>query len=135
MAACGVASLVLGAATGWYSLRFFKAWGMALVSAWGGIIIGLVLAKAFDIHNGTACLLIALVSGILGAWLGRTMSRFLRSAGTAFVGSFLVIRGVGCYAGHYPGAAGPGAVETPELAAVWAYLAGLVFLTVAGTWV
>jgi len=131
--ACFVASLVLGGVTGCYSHRFFKAWGIPLVSAWGAVIIGLVVAQGCGITNGTASLVIAFASGILGAWLGRSMSRFLRSAGTAFFGSFMVIRGIACYAGHYPGDSGPGTVESP--AALWGYLGGLILLTVAGTWV
>ena len=127
-----VASLVLGGVTARYSHRFFRAWGIPLVSAWGAVIIGLVLAQACGITNGTASLVIAFACGMLGAWLGRSASRFLRSAGTAFFGSFMVIRGIACYAGHYPGDSGPGDVESP--AALWGYLGGLILLTFAGAW-
>ena len=129
----GLVSLALGTAVAYYSYRFAKEWSVALLAAWGGIALGFFVVRLAHIHSGTASLLIALAGAVFGGWLGRKMTRMIRCLGTAFVGSFLIVRGVACYAGGYPSGQADGAVKADHLA-ICLYLLGLVLLTVAGTW-
>ena len=68
---------------------------MPLLAAWGGIILGLLLAKACGIRSGVINLTLAIVGGVMGSHIGKKMNHFVKCFGTAFVGSFLTIRGIG----------------------------------------
>lgn len=96
-------SVILGALFAYYlGYKFAKEWSVALVGAWAGIVLGLVGSKVAGVTNGTVTLGMALVCGLIGGYLGRKWRRGLKSFGTAFVGAFLMIRGVACYVGGYP---------------------------------
>jgi len=132
-------SMVCGGVVAWFTKRFAEEWSMALLAAWGGVVLGLLIAKMVGVRSGAASLGIAVAGGLVGGYLGRKMNHLVKCLGTAFVGSFLVVRGVGCLAPKafaYPSefqmsaaVAGGAGAQT----AIWLYLGGLVVLTVSGT--
>ena len=133
--ACGLAvSLILGAVFAKYvAYKFTKEWAVAVVGAWGGAVLGLFACRMAGVKNRLVDALIALVLAAIGFMVGKHFKRGIKIMGTAFVGAFLVIRGVSFYAGGYPGQlALPQDVDSPEAQAIWAYLGGLVGLTIAG---
>ena len=74
-----------------------------------------------------------------GGYVGRKMNRLVKCAGTAFIGAFLVVRGIGYLAPKgfaYPSQFSMSSAINDDPAAqtaIWLYLGGLVALTVGGT--
>jgi len=130
-------AVILGAVVAWLTKKFAEEWSVALLAAWGGVGLGLIVAKTAGVRSGAASLAIAVVGGIAGGYLGRKMNHLAKCAGTAFVGSFLVVRGAGCLAPEgygYPSEFQMGSdITGAEATAIWPYLGGLVVLTVAGS--
>lgn len=130
---------VAGGLVAWFTKKFADEWAMALLAAWGGVVVGLIIAKMAGIQSGIACLAMAVGGGLLGGYLGRKMNHVAKCIGAAFVGSFLVVRGVGMFAPK--GYAYPSEFEmsaeslqgATAQTAIWLYLGGLVVLTVVGT--
>jgi hypothetical protein len=126
--------MLLGGGAAFMSYQFAKGWAVPLLAAWGGLVLGLVAAEVAGVTGGTAPLLMGVAGAVIGGYLGRKMNRMVRSIGTAFVGSFLVARGVACYLGGYPSemqlpATGP----AKENMALWGYLGGVVVGTLVGS--
>jgi hypothetical protein len=63
------------------------------------------------------------------------MNKLIKCLGTAFVGSFFLVRGIAFYAGNYPGDMTdmPKDMQSTASKAMWAYLAVLVLNTIIGT--
>merc|ERR1711939_919441 len=87
-------ALIIGGLTAWKTKQFAEVWAVALLAAWGGFVLGLIVAKVIGIKSGAGSLGIGLACGLIGGWLGRKLDRLLKCAGTAFVGSYCVVRGV-----------------------------------------
>jgi hypothetical protein len=78
--------------------------------------------------------IIAVVLGTVGGlFAGYKFNKYAKAIGTAVIGSFLLIRGIGCYAGGFPSDYS-GVEDTEYSTAVLGYLAGMVFSAVAGVW-
>ena len=81
--------------------------GVAVVAAFGGFSLGLIIYAAFlyKADNDKQVLYwcfnigMALVFGLLSLWLFDHMI----IVSTSIVGSYLFIRGISLYAGHFPG--------------------------------
>jgi len=126
---------LIGLAVAFFSYKFSKAWAIPLVAAIGGAMLGLVLFKLIGVHNGYVTIAGAVLGALGGGCLGKIFNRHVRSIGTAFIGSYLIIRGIGMYAGGYPS-------ETDMIkhgshaakgAAFWYYFSGLIVLTIIGS--
>ena len=70
---------------------------MPLLSAWGCMVIGLLLIKALGIRSGVLVLAVTIFGAIGGGYLGKKMNNLVKSAATAFVGAFLTVRGIGMF--------------------------------------
>lgn len=73
----------------------------------------------------------------MGWFVAFKLRHLVRAAGTALIGSFIFVRGVGCYAPGYPNEFNMNARElmnNPNAnIEIIAYLAGFIILTVIGT--
>lgn len=129
-----VASMLVGGGAAFVSFKFAKEWAVPLLAAWGGLVLGLIAAEVAGVTGGTAPLLMGVAGAVICGYLGRKMNRMVRSVGTAFVGSFLIARGVACYVGGYPSE-----MQLPESGpskanmGLWMYLGGVVVGTLVGT--
>lgn len=126
--------MLLGGGAAYLGFKFFQEYAVALLAAWGGLALGMIAAEVAGVKGGTGPLIIAVAGAIIGGYLGRKMNRFIRSVGTAFVGSFLIARGVACYAGGYPSAMQlPESGPNKETMGLWMYLGGVVVGTLVGS--
>ena len=111
---------------------------MPLLSAWGCMVVGLLLIKALGIRSGVIVLAVTVAGAIGGGYVGKKMNNFVKSAATAFVGAFLTLRGIGMFlpkAYAYPSEFDDTSFDDNDAkqAAVWLYLVGLLFLFFSGT--
>jgi len=135
-----IISSILGGVAAYFSQKFAKAWATTLLAAWAGFVAISFLVKLVGIYNQYATFTLTIIGTGLAAYFGRKLDKHIKSFGTAFIGSYLLIRGIGVYAGGYPSEsaiakqteAGNVAEYNPL---VWAYFAGFIFFIVAGTFV
>ncbi len=98
-------TLVIGAIVGLILARFSR-FGVAVLAAFGGFIVGIIIYGTclYKLDNDKQLfywcfnIALALIFGLLTIWLYRHMLII----STAFVGSYLFIRGISLYAGHFP---------------------------------
>lgn len=113
---------------------FAKTWAVSLISAWGGLALGLILIKLTFIQNATLTLAAGSASAVAGAIFGKKLNLLVRSCGTALFGSYLIIKGVNEYLGGLP----LGMLSGEQLISgeldypVYLYLAGFIGLVVQG---
>ena len=111
---------------------FAKTWAVSLISAWGGLGLGLILIKLTFIQNATLTLVAGVASAVTGAIFGKKLNLLVRSCGTAVFGSYLIIKGVNAYLGGLPLGifSGEDLISGELDYPVYLYLAGFVGLTV-----
>mmetsp|Transcript_35880 Transcript_35880/g.55076 ORF Transcript_35880/g.55076 Transcript_35880/m.55076 type:complete len:207 (-) Transcript_35880:105-725(-) len=93
--------LIAGAVIGTFMVKFLK-FGIALLGAFAGISLGLLLSSSIQISNGWIFWAILIGFGGLTALLTFKLRDHILIFSTALLGSFLLVRGVGFYAGNYP---------------------------------
>lgn len=94
--------VVLGIVAG-YLLMKYKEFGGAMLGGWGGAIVGVMVGEAFLYMLGFSWMVYAVTIGGAagGAYLATTHYEPIVLGATAILGSFMIIRGVSCYAGGY----------------------------------
>lgn len=97
IAAMAILSLVAG-----YFFAKFRAIGLGLLAAWGGVCLGFLINTTFFVSNTWAYWAIivgcALVVGLLTFYVQEAVVMVI----TSFIGSYAVIRGISLYAGGFP---------------------------------
>lgn len=122
----GVFAAAMGVLMAIFTYKFAKEWAVTLLAAWGGIIAAMVIISIAGITNSTVTILIAVLAAVAAGYVGKKMNKLVRTAGTAFVGAGLVIKGVTCYLTMNSNMQQNDPV-------VWGLLAGMVALLVTGT--
>lgn len=74
-----------------------------MISAWAGLTVGLIVIKVTFITNATLTLLCGMASSIFAAYMGKKLNLLVRSCGTSFFGSYLIIKGMNAYLGGLSG--------------------------------
>lgn len=127
--------VVIGGLIAFFTYKVTRKFIVPILGAAAGIFSFLMLAKIFGL-KGYLNLISAIVGAVSGWFLAYKFHTFIRAFGTAVVGAFLIVRGIGCYAPGFPS-------ETIDFKAVKAdpnanleligYLAGFVIIAVLGT--
>lgn len=93
---------VAGLLVGYLLARFVKV-GAAVLAGWGGFCLGIVINEAFLSKFELVWLfwVSTVVCAIVAAGLTFKIFDHTVILATAFMGSYFMIRGVSCYAGHY----------------------------------
>ena len=81
---------------------FSYEWSLPLLSFYTGIIVFLELSEAFEITSPTITLVLTLIFGFSFASVAKRYQGPLKRIGTAFIGSFFMIKGIGTWFGGYP---------------------------------
>lgn len=140
----GVVVCALGAVGSYLMARFADKFAVPLISGWCGGIIAFMLFGGFKIPGTVKLIIIALVSGAT-VYYSYKVQRFVKSAGTAMIGAFILFNGIGKYVGGYPSLVSGQSESGAEDAALEKlnseagamalfYLGGTVAFTVLGTW-
>jgi len=131
---------VVGLLVGWF-LAYFVKLGAAILAGWGGFMLGLILNEAFLYTFElvwlfwTANVVCALVCAVLTFKIFDHMMIF----STAVIGSYGLVRGVSCYAGHYYNEfvvielLKSGAIDQVD-PYYWGYVGGFVVFAIIGSW-
>jgi hypothetical protein len=119
-----------------------RKWGIAVVGAFGGVMLGLLLTTIFGsmINNAVVYYLIIASCGILAFIIAFKVEKFVMIISTSFIGSYFIVRGISMYAGGFPNETQlhtmvrDGLVDWSSFPKIFfAYLAGIVVLTIGTT--
>lgn len=93
---------VIGLILGWFLSHFVKV-GAAVLAGWGGFMIGLILNEAFLYTFDFVWVFWTanIVCMLVCAALTFKLFEFMMIFSTCVLGSYGIVRGVSCYAGHY----------------------------------
>ena len=143
----GVVLFALGGVVAYYMARFADKYAVSLISGWVGGIIGFMFIGATPMPAPAKILIIAVLAGAAGYYSFK-VQRYMKSAGTAIIGSFILFRGIGNYVGGYPEVMSHhGSGESDQVDAALEkmndeekgyflfYLGGTIAFAVLGTWV
>lgn len=124
--------ILLGGVVVFLTYKVTTRAAVPVLAAICGLFVMRVLYRRTGLHS-TPVRIAFLATGIaLGAYLGNKVQGHMKTIGTAFIGSNIIINGVSMYAGNIDMPSNPGEMkEVPT--AFWAYLAGWVFLFVSGS--
>jgi len=129
-------SVILGLLAGFLMVKLEK-FGAALVAGWGGFCLGVVLNETVLYLATSAALFwcvnigLAIICAVLAFFI---VDQVIMIA-TAFIGSYMVMRGIGLMAGGFPNEyvlineIESGAIDNID-PVFYAYLAGIVILTI-----
>lgn len=95
-------SAIIASLFSFLAFKFLKNWAIAVIAAWGGIAIFVPLSKVAGLHGSIASIGAAILGAVIGFYIGKKFNVYVRSIGTAIIGSFLFTRGVGSIVGGYP---------------------------------
>lgn len=86
-----------------YVLAKYVQWGAAVLAGWGGFALGVILNEAFLFHLESKWVFWVSTIGCIIVCSMMTLKLFdpTMICATALLGSYLMVRGVSCYAGHY----------------------------------
>lgn len=127
---------VIAILAGWFIAKKRK-WGIAIIGAFGGVMLGLLLTTVFGyaISSSVAYYGIIVGCGILAFVVAFFTEKFVLIICTSFIGSYFIIRGISMYAGGFPNEmslhsmAQEGFVDWDTFPKVfYGYLAGILIL-------
>jgi len=95
--------VIIGVVCGYFIAKK-RRWGIAVVGAFGGVMLGLLLTTVFGAALKSVYLYYALVvgMGILFFVITFFVEKFVLIMVTSFLGSYGIIRGISMYAGGFP---------------------------------
>lgn len=138
---CIVASILGGGGLAFVAGRFVDQWAASLIAAFCGGLVPFMLLGPLKLKVSVR-VPIVLVFAVAAAYLSQKYNKFIKSAGTATIGGFFFMYGVGRYLGGFPGVSSVDD-ETDEalnkegytvLSAI-AYIIGMVLVAALGTFV
>ena len=143
----GVGIAAVGGVAAYYLTRFADRFAVPIISGWCGAIVTFMIVGPIQMPGLAKTGVVILVAGT-AAWYSYKIQRFVKSVGTALIGSFLLFNGLGKYIGHYPSLMDTNAEDLNSDAAqealekmkddvgLWAlfYIGGTVVFTIFGTW-
>jgi len=131
-----VAALLLGIGAAFLSYKLTIKFAIPIVAGVGGGFGFKLVSNLAGIRNEYAAIGILVLGICAGAYLGYKLNEFVRTIGTAFLGSYILIRGAGFFFGGFPEAGDVKNVDMSEVKAhdkiVW-YFVGFIAFFIAGS--
>jgi len=95
-------SIIAGSAIAFYSLKFAKNYSGPILAGWCGFALSTLLLSPIKAIGNTVRLVLIIISVIACIYIGKKYNKHIKSIGTAFIGSFFMMHGIGAYAGGFP---------------------------------
>ena len=94
-------SCIVGAAVAYWSLNFANKYAASLLAGWcGGALVALILSPTG--LDGKIKLVCIIVAAIVSIYYARKVNKHIKSIGTAIIGAFFIMHGLGQYLGGFP---------------------------------
>jgi len=133
-----VVCLIAGGLVGALLVKARKI-GLAILAAWGGVTLGLLLTTTIVIENTYAFYGLIVLCGVVCFYAAFKTERYVIMIATAHIGAYLFVRGISFYAGGFPTEASlhseiqSGAIDWNSFPKTfYAYLAGIILMSLLG---
>lgn len=107
-----------GAALGYFLYKIAGEWAAAILGGAVGVVTCMLVLKLAKVQNQNIVLVACVVAALGGGALGRTYNTGIKQFGTAFVGAYLLIRGVATYAGGLPSEFSPANIKNVDISSL-----------------
>ena len=97
-----VVSLIVGVYLGKGFYIFSKEWSIPLICTLTGFVLSLVVGDYFELTSPTIQFLFSILVGIIFKELAQCYQGRVKRYGTAFIGSFFLMKSIGTFFGGYP---------------------------------
>jgi hypothetical protein len=128
---------IVGGIASYYLTRVARQYTTLMMGFCAGCSIVFILITPVPLNSQIKTGII-FACGILGAYIGRTFDMYIKSAGTAIIGSVILMNGVGSYVGGFPELF-TDKIVIPESAdeqkKFWGYIVGMILFAISGTFV
>lgn len=95
-------SCIVGAALAYYSLNFANKYAASLLAGWcGGALVALLLTPITSL-DGKIKLVLIILAATVSIYFAKRVNKHIKSVGTAIIGSFFMMHGLGQYLGGFP---------------------------------
>ena len=131
------ACVVCGLISGYFAFKLSKRFAIPFLGATGGAIGFMMLTRLFKLYKWYYMAVFGIIGAVIGWFLSTNLRTLIRCVGTSLIGSFLFIRGIGCYAPGYPNELEMNVhdlVKNPkENMIVYGYLGGFAVMLLVGS--
>lgn len=136
-----VCSILIGLVVGFFVMKLERL-GAALIAGWGGFLGGMLLNETvlFLAESQILFWCVNIGCAVAAAVAAIFLFEHVLKIGTAFAGSYMIFRGISFYAGGWPNEFTLAKQMNKDVdgafsAWFYAYLAGIVLMTILGSWV
>jgi hypothetical protein len=129
-----VVAIALGLGAAYISYKLTTKYAIPIVAAAAGGFGFKLITNVAGLRNEYAVIAVLVLGVIVGAYVGVKLNEFVRTIGTAFLGSYILIRGAGFFFGGFPDGADDVDVKGLKVhdKIVW-YFVGFVVFFIAGS--
>lgn len=138
-------SCIVGAVLAYYSLNFANKYAVSLLAGWLGGVCSAFILSAMTALDGKIKLCIIIFFACLSIYLAKKANKQIKSVGTAIIGSFFMMHGLGNLIGGFPAIIAPTDLEingkviddvTNNVDGAYVlYLLGFIIFSVLGSYV
>ena len=97
-----VIGIFVGANMAGAALVKYRKWGITVLAAWGGIMLGLLITTTFVVGSNATYWAIVMGCCFGAAFLVLIAEKKIVMLLTSFAGAYAIVRGISLYAGGYP---------------------------------
>ena len=97
-----ILALAFGGTAAYFGYKFTRAWAIAIVAAGAGVMAFKLLLSLCGVMNNYVECVYFLAGAVIGALIGKKFNNFVRTIGTAFIGSYILMRGFGFIFDGFP---------------------------------
>lgn len=95
-------AIVVGGCILGYIIMSMRKYGIGILAAWGGVMVGFVITTAFIISDTYMYWGILIASGAIFFFLAIKVEKTVIIMLTSFMGSYCLVRGISMYVGGFP---------------------------------
>ena len=127
-----IASILVGFVGAFLAYKFALDWGTTVIGVGGGVALALFILTFAKVTVEWITIAVCVVAGLIGGILGKKYNKLVRCVGTSLIGSFILVRGVAFYVGHWPTSVSI-SLLTSTNAYLYGYAGAIVGLFVVGS--
>jgi len=94
-------SVIGGAIFAYGSYKFLKSYAIPILAGFAGFMVGTMVLASFDIPNVAKTAVLAIMVGA-SIFVGKKFNKYIKTSGTAVIGSGIFLAGVNSFAGGMP---------------------------------
>jgi len=94
--------IFFGVLAGYFAWGFIQKCIVPMMAGFAALVLVLMLLSIADIENFYFKLVAVFVGILAGGYIGNKVNKIVKTFGTAFIGSFLIVRGSSFFIGGWP---------------------------------